>query len=77
MIYITHLWLNANHPYDRRFFPNKKDAIKYGKMVSKRDTYIDLGMSQKVIYEVESCKTPKTKKQWIQFLNCNGSIWEE
>ena len=77
MIYITHLWLNANHPYDRRFFPNKKDAIKYGKMVSKRDTYTDLGMSQKVTYEVESCKTPKTKKQWIQFLNCNGSIWEE
>ena len=74
MVYITHLCLNVNTPHDRRFFSNKKDAIRYGKMVSKRDTYANWEVSQEVTYEVEACKTPKTKKQWIQFLNHNGSV---
>jgi hypothetical protein len=77
MIYITNLSLNINCPHDRRFFSNKKDAISYGKMVSKRDSWTDWEMSQEVTYEVEACKTPKTKKQWIEFLNHYGSIGGE
>ena len=76
MIYITHLWLNANHPYQRRFFSNKKDAIKYGKMVSKRDSYTDWEFSQEVTYQIEVYETPTTKKQWIRFLNHNGCVGE-
>jgi len=76
MIYITHLWLNINHPYDRRFFSNKKDAIIYGKRASKGASYTDWENTHEVTYEIESIETPKTKKQWIQFLNHNGSTGE-
>tara|TARA_R110002020_G_scaffold467083_1_gene690318 strand:- start:465 stop:692 length:228 start_codon:yes stop_codon:yes gene_type:complete len=72
-MYKVTIWQNINHKSDRRFFSNKKDAIKWGKS-NEREIEWDFESTDTYTYELESIPTPKTKREWLIFLNRHGSI---
>ena len=73
MIHKVTIYKDIITEHNRGFFSNKKDAIKWGK---SREKVLDLGLSgiEEYTYKLESIPTPKTKKEWIRFINIHGSV---
>lgn len=73
MIYKVTIHENIGEFIERKFFSNKKDAIKYGKKWEKRSSVGGDGpwdnYNVTYTYEIDTFKTPKTKKHFLSFLN--------
>ena len=73
MIYKVTIYENINNPHEVRFFSNKKHAIKFGKNYKKQSYACDMGYSVEYSYTLDTFNTPKTKKDFLYFLNVYAS----
>jgi len=69
MIYKITIYENSNNTYKVKFFSNKKHAIQFGKNYEKKSYSCDMGYSVEYSYKLETFNTPKTKKDFLSFLN--------
>jgi hypothetical protein len=73
MIYKVTIYENINNTYEVKFFSNKKHAIQFGKNYEKQSYACDMGYSVEYSYKLDTFNTPKTKKDFLSFLNVYGS----